>query len=354
MSVGSLNGDDGSNGRRRNGERRMKPGCTRLATLGAVLVLAATLNAGAQQPEKVYRVGFLGASPPPSVGWSRTWGALVQGLRDLGYVEGRNLVIEARYSEGRDERLPGLANELVRLNVDVIVAGATASVHAARNATAAIPIVMTNHSDPVGTGLVVSLSRPGGNVTGRSIMHAALTAKRVELLKETIARITRVAVLWNPANQLHPRMLDETVAAARTLGLHVQRAPARGLEDYDSAFMAIVRDRAEALIVLSADLPFWFHRTRINELASRHRLPTMHGSREEVESGGLMGYGANLSDTYRGAATYVHRILTGANPGDLPIQQPTSFELVVNLKTAKALGLTIPTSVLVRADQVIQ
>ena len=161
----------------------------------AVLILAGALNAGAQQPDKVYRVGFLGASPPPSVGWARTWGALVQGLRDLGYVEGRNLVIEARYSEGRDERLPGLANELVRLNVDVIVAGAIAPVHAARNATATIPIVMTNHGDPVGSGLVVSLARPGGNITGRSVIQTDLSGKRVELLKQTITRLTRVAVL---------------------------------------------------------------------------------------------------------------------------------------------------------------
>jgi putative ABC transport system substrate-binding protein len=277
------------------------------ALICALGVLAAPLAAGAQQSDKIYRVGFLGASPPPSAGWSRTWGALVQGLRDLGYVEGRNLVIEARYSEGRDERLPGLANELVRLNVDVIVAGATTPVHAARNATATIPIVMTNHSDPVGSGLIVSLPRPGGNITGRSVIQTDLSGKRVELLKETITRLTRVAVLWNPVNQVHRGMLDQTVTAAQALGLQVQRVPAGGSEDYASAFTAMARERAEALIVLGADLPSFFHRTRINELASRHRLPTMYAIREHVESGGLMSYGPDLSDAYRGAAIYVHR-----------------------------------------------
>ncbi len=211
---------------------------------------------------------------------------------------------------------------------------------------------MTNHSDPVGGGLVVSLARPGGNVTGRSVMQADLSGKRVELLKQTVARLTRVAVLWNPANQTNPRMLDETVTAAQALGLQVQRTPARGLEDYDSAFLAITRERAEALIVLG-DLTFWFHRARINELALRHRLPTIYASREQVDSGGLMSYAPDNSEAYRAAATYVHRILTGANPGDLPIEQATKFELVINLKTAKGLGLTIPASVLARADQVI-
>ena len=297
---------------------------------GSLGLLLAPLAAGAQQAGKVYRIGFLGATPPPSVGWSRTWGALVQGLRDLGYVEGRNLVIEARYSEGREERLPALAGDLVRLNVDIIVAGATPPVHAARNATATIPIVMTNHSDPVGSGLVVSLARPGGNVTGRSVMQADLSGKRVELLKQTVARLTRVAVLWNPANQVHPRMLDATVTAAQALGLQVQRTPTRGLEDYDSAFLVIARERADALIVLG-DLTFWFHRARINELAARHRLPTMYATREQVESGGLMCYGPETSEAYRAAATYVHRILAGAHPGDLPIEQATTFELVINL-----------------------
>jgi putative ABC transport system substrate-binding protein len=318
-----------------------------------VLILAATLSAGAQPAEKVYRVGFLGASPPPTLGWSRTWGSLVQGLRDLGYIEGRNLVIEARYSEGREDRLPALAAELVRLNLDVIVAGATPPVHAVRNATATIPIVMTNHSDPLGTGLAASLARPGGNVTGRSNMHSDLSRKRMELLKETVARLTRVAVLWNPANQTHLGMLDDTVSAAQTLGLQVQRVTARGLEDYDSAFTAMARERAQALNVLG-DLTYFFHRTRISELAARYRLPTMYASREQAESGGLMSYAPDLSEMYRGAAIYVHRILTGARPGDLPIQQPTTFELIINLKTAKDLGLTIPTSVLVRADQLIQ
>jgi putative ABC transport system substrate-binding protein len=212
---------------------------------------------------------------------------------------------------------------------------------------------MTNHSDPVGSGLAASLARPGGNVTGRSNMHSDLSRKRMELLKETVARLTRVAVLWNPANQTHPGMLDDTVSAAQTLGLQVQRVPARGLEDYDSAFTAMAGERAQALNVLG-DLTHFFHRTRISELAARYRLPTIYANREQAESGGLMSYAPDLSEMYRGTAIYVHRILTGARPGDLPIQQPTKFDLVINLKTAKDLGLTIPTSVLLRADQLIR
>ena len=211
--------------------------------------------------------------------------------------------------------------------------------------------MMTNHADPVGSGLVVSLARPGGNVTGRSVMQADLSGKRVELLKQTVDRLTRVSVLWNPANKVHPRMLDATVTAAQALGLAVRHTPTPRL-DYDSAFMAIVRERAEALMVLG-DLTFWFDRVRINQLVSRHRLPTMYATREQVESGGLMSYGPENSETYRAAATYVHRILTGVKPGDLPIEQATKFELVINLKAAKDLGLTIPTSVLAQADQVI-
>ena len=317
----------------------------------ALGMLAAPLGAEAQQAGKVYRIGLLGRSPPATGG--HLWEAFLQGLRDLGYVEGRNLVIEHRYSEGKDEGLPDLAADLVRLKVDVIVAGATPPVHAARRATATIPIVMANHSDPVGSGLVASLARPGGNVTGLSIVNPELSGKRLELLKGAMPRAVRVAVLWNPASRIHPRMIDETAAASRALGLRLLRLPARGLADYDGAFSEMTRERAEALVVLG-DVTFWIHRGRIAELAAQRRLPTMFAQREHVEAGGLMSYGVDLRENYRRAATYVDKILKGARPADLPVEQPTKFELVVNMKTARALGLTIPPIVLGRADQLIE
>jgi len=319
----------------------------------ALAPLAAPLATEAQPAGKVYRIGLLGTTPPGDPGAVRVWGAFFQGLRELGYVEGQNLIIERRFSEGRDERLPALAADLVRLRVDVIVAAGGPTPHAAKRATTTIPIVAPNHGDPVGTGLVASLARPGGNVTGLSILNPELTGKRLELLKEAVPRIVRVAVLWNPTSRIHPREWSEAEAAARALGLQPRRLPARGLDDYGTAFSAMTQERADALLVLG-DATFWFHRMRIAELAAKHRLPAMFAQREHVQAGGLICYGVDLRGNYRRAAAYVDKILKGAKPGDLPIEQPTNFELVINLKTAKALGLTIPQSLLLRADEVIQ
>ncbi len=266
---------------------------------------------------------------------------------------GQTIVIEGRYSEGHDERLPNLAAELVRLKVDVIVAGATQPAKAAKRATATIPIVMPNHSDPVATGIAASLSRPGGNATGLSIQNPELTGKRLELLKEAVSKISHVAVLWNPTHEAHPLMLSEAEAAARALRLRQFQVSARGVADYERAFSAMRREGVDALLVLG-DVTFWRDRGQIAALAQKNRLPTMFAQREHVEAGGLMHYGPDLRDSYRRAAAYVDRILRGAKPGDLPIEQPTQFQFAVNLKTARALGLNIPPSVLRRADEVIQ
>ncbi len=315
-------------------------------------LLAAPLAAQAQQSGKVYRIGLLGASPPGSPGW-RLWDVFLQGLRDLGYTEGRDLIVEGRYSEGREERLSELAGELVGLHVDVIVAGAGQPVHAARRATTTIPIVMTNHGDPVGSGLVASLARPGGNITGLSILNPEVTGKRLELLKVVVPALSRVAVLWNPGNPIHRQELGQAEAAARALGLQLQELSVRSPDEYRGAFSAMAKEHAGALLLLG-DLTVWLNRGRIAELAAGHRLPAIYVQREHVEAGGLMAYGVNLADNYRRAAVYVDKILKGAKPADLPIEQPTKFELVINLKTAKALGLTIPPSLLQRADQVIE
>jgi putative ABC transport system substrate-binding protein len=306
----------------------------------------------AQEAGKVYRIGILATTPRTTPG-ARLLEAFLQGLRELGYVEGQNIVVEGRYSEGRDERLPELAAELVRLNVDVIVAGATQPVHAAARATTTIPIVMPNHSDPVGSGLVSSLARPGGNITGLSILNPELVGKQLELLREAVPRVARVAVLWNPTHQAHPSMLSEADRAARALGVRLQRLPVQSQADYEGSFAAMTRERADAVLVLG-DQTFWFHRERIAELAARSRLPAVFVQREHAEAGGLMAYGADLRDNYRRAATYVAKILKGAKPGDLPIEQPTKFVMVINLRAAKVLGLTIPQSVLMRADEIIQ
>ena len=316
-------------------------------------LFAPPLVARAQPAGKLYRIGALGTSPPGSTGAARLWEAFEQGLRELGYVEGQNLVVERRYGpEGQPDRLRELATELVRLNVDVIVATGTLTPHAAKSATTTLPVVVTNHGDPVGSGLVVSLARPGGNITGLSLLGHELVEKQLELLKKAVPRIARIALLWNPTSQTHPRMLNEAEAPARALGLRLQRVAASGLDDYDRAYAAMTGARAHALLVLG-DPIFWNQRARIVELATKYRLPGMFGQREYVETGGLMSYGANLQENFRRAASYVDRILKGAKPNDLPIEQPTTFELVISSKTAKALGLTIPHAVLVQADQII-
>jgi putative ABC transport system substrate-binding protein len=319
---------------------------------GVLGFLAIPLAAKAQPAGKVYRIGFLG-------GTSRTanadmTNAFSQGLRELGYVEGQNVAIEYRYAEGKYERFPDFMNELVRLKVDVIVAVPTAAALAAKNATGTIPIVTVAVFDPIESGLVASLARPGTNVTGLTLIAGAeIVGKYLELLKESLPKVSRVAVLWNPANAAHPSLVREAESSARTLGLQLQLAGVRGPDEVDNALAAMARERVGALMVLP-DSMFVAERTRLAELATKHRLPAMYGLRLHAEAGGLMAYSANLPDSARRAAAFVDRILKGAKPADLPVEEPTKFELVINMKTAKALGLTIPQTLLLRADQVIE
>jgi putative ABC transport system substrate-binding protein len=324
-------------------------------TLG---LLAAPLAVEAQQPAKLPRIGFLGTSST-----NPRYEALRQGLHEFGYVEGQNIAIERQDSEGRAERLPDLATKLVQLKVDVIVVDACgAPLNAASQATSTIPIVVAAcNDDLVATGLISSLARPGGNITGLSELTPELGAKRLELLKEAVPRVRRVAVLWNPAYSERSSATFrfwssdwvEVRAAAQVLGVTLQSVEIRGPDDFDTAFSAMSRERAEALIAFS-DPVIVFHGRRITDLAAKNRLPAMYASREVVDAGGLMFYGPSISDLFRRAAVYVGKILKGAKPADLPMEQPTKFELVINLKTAKALGLTIPRSLLLRADQVIR
>jgi len=313
--------------------------------------LAAPLAAEAQPAAgKVWRIGVLTALYPSDGAPAR---ALREGLRALGYVEGKNIAFEWRYAQGRDGRLSDLAAELVRLKVDLIIADATIAVRAAMQATPAIPIVMAISADPVGGGLVSSLGRPGGNVTGNSIMHAETSVKRLQLLKETVPKVRRVAILWNPANPSQLLAIREVKGAARSMGVQLQLLEARGPSDFDGAFAVMAKERPGALLVVS-DPMFVVHRTRLAALAAKGRLPAAYGLRPDVVAGGLMSYGPSLRDLYRRSATFVDKILKGAKPGDLPVEQPTTFELVINLKTAKALGLTIPQVLLQRANEIIQ
>ena len=319
---------------------------------GAVALLAVPLAVEAQQAGKVYQVGFL------SNGWSsassQNVAAFRQGLRDLAWVEGQNLVIEYRWAEGKSDRLPDLMAELVRLRVDVLVAGGAAATHAAKEATTTTPIVSVGVQDPVALGSAQSLARPGGNITGLALTGGlAIVGKQLELLKETVPGVSRVAVLWNPANPMLRQQLREIEIAARSLSVQLHPVEARSPDEFDRAFSLIIRGRAEALLV-TADPMFAAQGTRLATLAATNRLPAMYGLRRHVEAGGLIAYGANELDLFRRAATYVDRILKGAKPADLPMEQPTRFELVINLKTAKALGLTIPPPLLARADQVIE
>jgi putative ABC transport system substrate-binding protein len=312
------------------------------------LAMTALIAVEAQAAEKLVRIGMLrpGSPPDPFVETFR------QALRKLGYAEGRNLSIEYRWAEGRDERLPELAADLVRLKVDVIVAGGGPPLVSARQATATIPIVMPVTNDPVSRGLAASLARPGGNVTGLAGLDDELPGKWMELLKETIPKISRVALLWDPAYGQSPVATSE--AAARALGMRLQVLRVSRPEDFEIAFAEARKNRAEALIVLSSAF-FYARRTQLVALAAKHRLPAIYHQKEfVVGSGGLMSYGPDFHDLFRRAAGYVDKILKGAKPGDLPIEQPTKFEFVINLKAAKALGLTIPQPLLLRADQVVQ
>jgi putative ABC transport system substrate-binding protein len=320
------------------------------ATTGGLL--AAPLARRAQQAGKVPRIGYLALNPAAN---PHLHEAFRQGLRDLGYVEGRNVVIEYRDAEGKPERLPALAAELVALKVDVLVAQPTVAALAAKQATRTLPIVFPV-AEPVTSGLVTSLARPGGNITGLSILAPEMASKGLELLKQAVPGVSRVAVLWDPGSfpeRTAKDMLKEVEVAARALGVRLQFIEARGPDDFDRAFSEMTRARAGALTGLGGSMLF-SERRRLVDLAAKNRLPVVYSWREGADTGGLMAYGPNILDLFRRAATYVDKILKGAKPGDLPVEQPTKFELVINLKTAKALGLTIPPSLLQRADQVIE
>ena len=318
------------------------------------LVLAPLGTAAAQPREKVPRVGYLTAGSHADQGRQRRFEAFRQGLRDLGYVEGQNIAIESRWAEGKSDRYPTLAADLVRLEVDVIVAVGGAASKAAQQATKTIPIVMSLVNDPLGSGLVPSLAHPAGNVTGISLMAPDLVGKQLEVLKEIVPQASRMALLRNPTNPASAPQLREAEVAARALGVRLQTLEARVPQEIDSAFAAMTRDRAGALLIFP-DTLFGTQRRQIAELAAKARLPAIHGGTSGyAEAGGLMAYSPNNLDLERRAAAFVDKILKGAKPADLPVEQPTKFELVINLKTAKALGLTIPQSILVRADQIIE
>jgi putative tryptophan/tyrosine transport system substrate-binding protein len=310
------------------------------------------LAARAQPGGKKYTIGLFSAGirlPENAPAWI----AFLSALRELGWIEGKNVVFEGRYADNRLERLPALAEELVRLNVDVIVAIGTLAPLAAKRATSTIPIVMAAAGDPLGSGLVASLAQPGGNVTGMSLMAPDLGGKRLELLKELLPRFARVAVLWNAANPYSANVFKETQVAGRVLGVQVQSLEVRNPEDLNGAFEAARQQHPDALV--SVEDPFTAtYRKRITDFAIAARLPSLYGLREDANAGGLVSYGANLAELYRRAAGYVDKILKGAKPADLPVQQPTTFELVVNLKTARLLGLEIPPTLLARADEVIE
>jgi putative ABC transport system substrate-binding protein len=326
-----------------------------IATLG-FSILAAPLDAGAQQAAMVARIGWLqtGSLESPETRFFRD--AFGEGLRERGYVEGQNIVIEYRSADGKIERFPGLASELARLKLDLIVAANTPAARAVQQATTTIPIVVPVMGDPVGDGLVASLARPGGNITGLTFLGPELVPKRLGLLKEALPKVSRVAALWHPggySERTTSDMVKQTEAAARTLGVQLQLVGVRGPDELDRAFSTMTRERADALIVFPSPMLF-NERRRIVDLAVQHRLPSISVAREFVELGGLIAYGASITDLVRRTATYVDKILKGAKPADLPVEQPTKFEFVINMRTAKTLGLTIPPSILIRADSVIE
>jgi putative ABC transport system substrate-binding protein len=321
-----------------------------LCLLGAML-LALSFPVEAQPPKKVPRIGFLATS---SVERNKTrLAGFQQGLRELGYLEGKSIFIEQRYAAAQYEKLPEFAAELIRLNVDVLVTEGAPAAHAAKNATGIIPIVMGNASDPVGTGLVASLARPGGNVTGLSDFNIGVVRKRLELVKDVIPSASRVAVLLNPANPTNPLQLQELQAAAPALGLTLLSLEAKRPEDIDLAFTAIRRESPSGLIQVGDSL-FGTNQKRILEHLVAIRLPAIYSTRVGVDAGGLMSYGTNFDDLYRRAATYVDKLLKGTKPADLPVEQPTKFQLVINLKAARRINLTIPPAVLMWADEVIK
>jgi len=324
-----------------------------LAGLVLLLALAAAGRPSDAQPtSRIPKIGFLAS--PSQVSVAHLIAAFKQGLRELGYAEGRTVLLEVRFAEGAAERLPQLARELVALKPDVIVATNDAAIAAVRRETHAIPIVMALSADPAGAGFVASLARPGGNVTGLSTLSPETSGKRLELLKEVIPGLSRVALLWNPDSRGNLLDYKQTEVAARALHVELQSIELSRVEDLDRAFSEVTKGRAQGLIVASGNPIIVARRDRLGSFAQRSRLPSIYGLREYVDDGGLMSYGPSTADLFRRAATYVDKILKGAKPADLPVEQPTQFELVINLKTAKALGLTIPPALLRRADHVIQ
>jgi putative tryptophan/tyrosine transport system substrate-binding protein len=323
-----------------------------LSFVSAAMLLALCSSVEAQQAGKVPRIGYL--APNLSNAVLATHEAFRQGLRELGYVEGKNIIIEYRWAEGKADRLPLLAAELVRLKVDAIFAsGAVQPALAAKNATTMIPIVFVAVTDPIGLGLVASLARPGRNITGLSSMSRGLSGKRLELVKESFPKASRVAVLWNPDNPSSVSSMQETKAVAPLLGIKLQSLEIRESNDLEQAFSAVKKEAAEALVLLNSP-NFVNLRKQFVDLAAKSRLPAMYDESQWVDAGGLMSYGPNYPDLWRRAATYLDKILKGTKPADIPVEQPTKFELIINLKTAKQIGLTIPPNMLARADKVIK
>jgi len=324
----------------------MKLRCT---VLLGIALLAVPLAAGAQQAGKLPRIGILSGGAPGSGGVP----VLLEALRDVGLAEGRGAVFDIRYTEGRTERFSAFAAELVNLRVDVLIAASTPGAIAAKQATSTIPVVMVAVSDPVGSKLVASLARPGGNLTGLSLLAPELSAKRLDLLKQAVPPVSRVAVLWNVSNEGMMLRFRETQIAARFLGVTIESVGVRTPDDFEDAFTRMTKGRPEALLVL-ADTVTIGQSKSIVQFAEANRIPAIYEQRSFVDAGGLMAYGIDMSDQYRRVAIYVDRILKGAKPADLPVEQPSKFEFVINLKTAKALSLTLPASVLTRADQVVE
>jgi len=317
----------------------------------AIVFLTTVSLVGAQQPTKMPRIGYLGTSPSAIAARIE---AFRQGLRELGYVEGKNIFIEWRHVEGKPERMSELAAELVRLKVDIIITGGPPATRAAKEATVTIPIVMTQDTDPVGNGFVASLARPGGNITGLATLRPEIRGKQLELLKEVIPKLSRVAVFGTSTAPGNAQSLKEIELVAKAFGVQLQYLDVLGPKDIETAFRAASKERAEAVLMMVAGTVAGAHRTEITDLAVKSRLPVIYPGRPSVEAGGLMTYGVNLNDLDRRAATYVDKILKGAKPADLPVEQPKKFELIINLKAAKQIGLTIPPNVLARADKVIK
>ena len=321
-----------------------------VAAFVAPLIIGFVQVAAAQQPTKVPRIGFLTTSPS---GFPRRIEAFRQGLRELGYVEGKNIFIEWRYGEGKRDRMPAFAAELVRLKVDVIVTGGSGSTLAAKESTSTIPIVMAQDNDPVGSGVVASLARPGGNITGLSTLAPEISGKQLELLKEIVPRLIHAAVIGTSTNPGNTQRLKEIELAAGAFNVQLKYLDVLGSKDIETAFQAASKGHADALLVLGGAV-LNSHRTQVIQLAVKSRLPVIYGRRDYVEDGGLVSYGVSFTDLDRRAATYVDKILKGRKPADLPVEQPTKFEFIINLKAAKQIGLTIPPNVLARADRVIR